>query len=522
VYFFLSTGFHFYSLKGLLMALSYCYSLFLAISLMGYGLVAIPRGLLQDSSVSGKLRRLQRKAPKAYDKYLEASNNLEDVQAEVMLVRQRKTGTAMEFQEWIEELCETAHLPESGARPSGNSRSHPTVPNVITEEYLAGLTRRLKLCIHRRARFLGDWEGLVQSAADAQSIIDSNSSKKLSFTKHFSSPTILEKIPLLNPYTRHIFYSRILPYLQIALAGLLSIASIMIVWTEIVHTTFPRLSVIRYTVVHHPSSAGKIGFAGQVISAAWIAYMCVAAYYSMSAVKVWGSYALVRRMTSASSACFYSSYAARLTVPLAYNFVSFLPEEDVVQKSVFYNFLGKLINLTAISEGFTSFFPMLVLIPVCATLFNLSGRVKATFGFGDVVDDGDEEDDAFTTGGWREGRDLIERELLGVSSGALVSRTRRDGGVSSYGSSSGGSAAGRRSPLPGSSAARLATRSIRYRDEPTEDERRREREGGEEEEEGAFSGFMHRVRNTLDTVEPPKWWKDATSQGRPRWMGGDQ
>jgi len=194
----------------------------------------------------------------------------------------------------------------------------------------------------------------------------------------------------------------------------------------------------------------------------------------------------------------------------------------VVQKSVFYNFLGKLINLTAISEGFTSFFPMLVLIPVCATLFNLSGRVKATFGFGDVVDDGDEEDDAFTTGGWREGRDLIERELLGVSSGALVSRTRRDGGVSSYGSSSGGSAAGRRSPLPGSSAARLATRSIRYRDEPTEDERRREREGGEEEEEGAFSGFMHRVRNTLDTVEPPKWWKDATSQGRPRWMGGDQ
>ena len=92
-------------------------------------------------------------------------------------------------------------------------------------------------------------------------------------------------------------------------------------------------------------------------------------------------------LISISKACFYASYAARLTVPLAYNFLTFLPEEEIVNKTVFYNFLGKLINLTAISEGFNDFFPALVLIPVCATLFNLYGRVKAVFGFGDVVDE---------------------------------------------------------------------------------------------------------------------------------------
>ncbi|KAF8251934.1 hypothetical protein K440DRAFT_51345 [Wilcoxina mikolae CBS 423.85] len=505
IYFFLSSGFRFYSIKGLLVALSYCYALFLAISLMGHGLVAIPRGLFHASSISGTLLKLQRQAPRAYDKLLEATSNLEAVESEVMLVRQRKTGTALEFQEWIEELAEMAQVPESGSRSGGLlGSSRPSVPSVITEEYLAALTQRLKLCIHRRARFLSEWENLVQSAADAQSILDSKSSQRLTFTKHFASPTLLENISILNPYTRHLFYFHLLPYMRIAVASLLSMASIMIVWTEVVHSYFPKAAVIRYTVVHHPSSSsGKIGFAGQCISSLWISYMCFAAYYSLSAVKVWGSYALVRRGTSASSACFYASYAARLTVPLAYNFVSFLPEEDIVNKSVFYTFLGKLINLTAISEGFNDFFPVLVLIPVCASLFNWYRRIKEIFGFGDVVDE-QEEENAFETGGWREGRDLIERELQGTTTGAFSSRASGGGVARSMNYGSASAAGPARSTAPRS----------RYTDEPAEEEH--------EQDEGVLRGFVHRVQNTLDTVEAPRWFKDVTKQqNRPRWMAGN-
>lgn len=506
VYFFLTSGFRLYSIKGLLVALSYCYALFLAISLMGHGLVAIPRGLLQASSVSGTLRKLQRNAPRAYDKLIDASGNLEAVESELILLRQRKTGTALEFQEWIDEISEMAQIP---AAPRGGAilGSRASVPPIITEEYLAALTRRLKLCIHRKARFSSEWESLVQAAADAQSILDSKSSRRLTFTKHFSSPTLLEKISPLNPYTRHLAYFYILPYIHIAAAALLATASTMIIWTELVHTIFPKLAVIRYTVVHHPSSSsGKIGFAGQCISGLWIAYMCFAAYYSLSAVKVWGNYALVHRGTSASSACFYASYAARLTVPLAYNFLTFLPEEEIVVKSVFYNFLGKLVNLTTISEGFNDFFPALVLVPVCATLFNLYGRVKGVFGFADVVDE-DAPEDAFESGGWREGRDLIERELLGATAGVFV-RARGGGPSTSYGSASTSSPP--RGNLPGPATARGA-RASRYRDEPDAEEE-------EAADEGVWGGFVHRVRNTLDTVETPRW---LAAQGRPKWMTGN-
>ncbi|KAA8912739.1 LMBR1-like membrane protein-domain-containing protein [Sphaerosporella brunnea] len=504
IYFILSNGFHFSSLQGLLVAVSYCYALFLAISLMGHGLVSIPRGLFHAASISGTLRKLQRQAPRAYDKLIETTSNLEAVEAEVAQLRQRKTGTALQFQEWIEELAEMARVPSGQGTQTLGARS--SVPQVITEEYLAALTRRLKLCIHRRARFLSEWENLVQSAADAQAILDSASSKRLIFTKHFSSPTMLENIAILNPYTRHIYHFHLLPYLRTAAACLLSAASIMIVWTELVYSAFPKAAVIRYTVVHHPSSStGKIGFAGQCISAAWIAYMCFAAYYSLSAVKVWGSHALVRRGTSFSSACFYSSYAARLTVPLSYNFVSFLPEEGIVGKTVFYNFMGRLINLTAISEGFTDFFPVLVCIPVAASAFGLYGKVRDVCGFGDVVDDDDDEESAFSTGGWREGRDLIEREIQGSTGGVFTGRNMR-AQQPNYGSST-----------PSSAPSSRLERS-RYRDEPT----REEQEDGDGEEESAWGGFVHRVRNTLETVEPPKWWRKpaaaAPPSRPPRWM----
>ena len=398
-----------------------------------------------------------------------------------------------------------ARVPTTNSGTNNNSvlRPRSIVPAIITEEYLAALTRRLKLCIHRRARFLSEWEKLVQSAADAQLILDSKSSQRLTFTTHFASaPSLTSKLSILNPYTRHIVHFYLLPWLRIAVAIFLSAASIMIVWTELMYSIFPRLAVIRYTVVHHPSSSsGMIGFAGQFISAAWIAYMCFSAYYSLSVVKAWGNYALVYRGTSASSACFYSSYAARLTVPLAYNFVSFLPEEDVVKSSVFYGFMGRLINLSAISERFNDFFPVLVLIPVLVTLFNVVGRTKRALGFETEEEESDDEENVFEAAGWREGRDLIERELL--AAGAADVFATRPGG--SYG------AAARR-PVQ-----QQQQRASRYRDEPEEEE-----DGGEGDE-GPWGVFVHRVRNTFETVEAPRWWKDATrrEEGRPRWMAGD-
>lgn len=499
VYVFVTFGIHFYALKALVIALSYCYSLILAIYLMGHGLVAIPRELIKYASVSNKLRRLQRKAPRAHDRLLDATSNLEETEAEMAMLRQRKTGSAREFQEWIEELSDIAQLPEASLVSSRHPvrASRTSVPAVITEQYLASFTRRLKLCIHRRARFSAEWQSIVQAAADCQDILNSSTSKRLTFTQYYGSPTLLSKVSVLNSYTRHLLYFHILPIARQGLAILLAIASAFVVWSELVHIFAPKLSLVSLTIIHHPSStSGQIGFLGQVIAAGWLSYMCLCAYYSLTVVKVWGSYALVPRLTSAASACFYASYAARLTVPLAYNFVTLMPQ-SISTRTVFFDFLGKLIELTPISERFAEWFPVFILLPVVASLFNLYDRVKGCFGFsGFDVEDEDDDKGAFAIGGWREGHDLIERELNGTSS----SRVARP-----------------RSPVlsTGSTGPR---RLPRYRDDPVA-AAVVAANAELDEPDGVFGEFFHRVRNTVDTFEAPRWMRDVEVL-RPKWMRG--
>lgn len=486
------------------MALSYCYALVIAIFLMGHGLVAIPRNLMRNSSIPGKLRRLQIAAPRAYDKLLDARGVLEEVEQEVLAVRQRKHGSAREFQEWIEELGEVAQLPESPL-PSGTNNINRRAggrrggaPPVITEQYLACLTQNLQIAIHKRQRFTAEWQALCQSASDSQSTLDSSRTQRLIFTKHFSTPTLLEKISVLNPYTRYLLHYHVLPQVHRVLSILLSLASACIIWSELIHTVAPKLSLINYTVVHHPnSSSGAVGFPGQCIAAAWIAYMCACAYSSLTTVKVWGNHALVRRMTSGSSACFYASYAARLTVPLAYNFTGLL-NPAVAKDTVFFSFLGKLINLTPLGEGFDGFFPVLILLPVVATGFGVYGWIKTTFGLGNVLTDG--EDDEEGLGGWREGRDIISRELLGgVARGGLIARSAtRDTGREANGLGAGTQRTGRAGP-------------IRLSDSGDEDD---------VPEQGFLGNFMHRVRNTVETLEAPGWVKDFDTSQRPKWFGG--
>jgi hypothetical protein len=68
IYFFITSGASLSTLKGLVMALAYCWGLILAIYLMGHGLVSVPRKLFRNASVSGKLRRIQANAPKVHEK----------------------------------------------------------------------------------------------------------------------------------------------------------------------------------------------------------------------------------------------------------------------------------------------------------------------------------------------------------------------------------------------------------------------------------------------------------------------
>lgn len=538
IYVLYSYGVSLDSLKSTVMALAYSWGLILAIYLMGHGLVAIPRRLLRSANISDRLRRIQAQAPKTYERMEDAEMTLEDLEMQVSELSRRKGGSANLFQDWIEELVDMTNLPESGPATArvvrGSGDASKVLPTVITQKYMADLTRRLVRAKHARSRHVSEWNRLLQDAVKTQAILDSAAPKKLDFGAASPHAGFWDRWDILTPYTRYLFHFHVVPYLRVVVGGVLALASACIVWSEVVKGVLPTLSVIRYSVIHHWQPAktpkrvvdateennGQVGLAGQIIAALWLLYMCAAALISITEVKVWRGRALVRRNTAHESAFWYASQVARLSVPLSYNFMTFLG--GIYKTTVFYDFLGQLINLTPLGEWFDILFPAFILLPVCATLFGLYGKIKRTIGLDvDVVDGDDEEGtNVYGTGSWREGRDLIERELNGSSAairGRRVETAARIAGARSAPILTvPGSARrdeGPLTPLGTSPNTRPpASRSTRRPHASTS------RADSDSEDEGFFGALGHRFRNTMDTMDTPKWFQDIKKS---KWMGGD-
>ena len=506
------------SLKSLVMALAYCWGLMLAIYLMGHGLVAIPRSLFRKANISGSLKRIQGNAAKIHEKMENAIQNLEDLEAQVAELARRQTGSAKLYKDWIDDLAEDLHLPESRPHTLTRRMSTPqvSVPNVVTEQYLANLSRQLTRARHNRARYLDEWDRLLSDAVKTEAVLDSAASKKIDIGDSSPHSSILDRFTILSPYTRYLFQYHLIPYLRIFFGCFLSLGSLCIIWSEFIKSINPSsFSIISLTVVHHLDSAdgGDIGFAGQVIASAWILYMCAAALTSLTEVKVWRGRALVKRNTHGESAMWYAMQVAKLTVPLSFNFLTFI-NQPIAEHTVFFQFLGQLIKFTPLGGWFDTLFPVFILLPVCATLFNLYGKFKRCVGFGGVIDDEDDEDNqtGYGTGSWREGKALIERELHGHSSLGQLADARR----SNVPNNPNNRTAPSISVPPAQRHRFLGQQSSR----PTPDPQ--QRRAVAPEDENFFEAFGHRVRNTVDTMQTPKWLQNV-GEGikKPKWMGGD-
>ena len=334
VYFIFSQGLSFNALSALVMALAYAWGLILAIYLMGHGLVAIPRNVLRNADIGRRLKRLQCGAPTLYEKLIDASDELKEYEHRIYQLSLRKGRTAKDLQEWIQELAEMVSMPEHGVPQPPVSGRRQNIPEVITAGYLADLTRNFMRSRHKKQRYVTEWQNLLASATRTQLILDAKPSGRLIFpdsTAHWISPAL-----------RYRLYAQVSPMVSYASGAFLSVASAAVVWSELTKTLVPHLSPVSRTIL--PTSAKHVGFfPSQVFAAFWILYMTTCALYSITVIPIWGNRALVRRTTYSESAAWYAAQVARLTVPLAYNFLTFLPK-DVLEKTRFYRFLGEQIN----------------------------------------------------------------------------------------------------------------------------------------------------------------------------------
>lgn len=510
IYISIQNGFDFTTIRTLVMALAYVWGLALAIYLMGHGLVAIPRKLLRNANYGQKLRRLYSCAPRVFDQLTDATGGLQDLELQLSKLEKRKNGLSPSLQVWVEELADQGGDLEQGSSLPEGTELRTKIPAVITERYLADVTRRLHRARHQHARYAIVWGRLVQEAADTQAIVDSAASRRLEFTKR-SAISSVQPYSILSPYMRYVLHVHILRISRIVLATLFSIASISIVWTEVIKSFAPGLSIVSLTIVGTSPKIHAIGFFSQVIASLWISYMCAAALAAISDAKVWRNRALVPRNTYGESACWYAGQVARLTVPLSYNFLTFLPR-NVQHKTTFYAFLGRFIDLTPLGKGIDYVFPMFILLPVFASIFNIYGKIRKLLCFG-IIEEDDEPEDADTVS-WREGRELVEREISGPGSLGLglairppvyslpsLPSSRRSTGVDRL-------PAGSRSPFSAQNHRRSASATPLLE--------------SNEGDENALVAFAHRIGNTLTTASPPRFLQDSPLfTRRPRWMGGN-
>jgi len=523
VYFIWQNGLHVASIKGLVMALAYAWGLILAIALMGHGLVALPRRVFRNASVAERLKRLQTQAPRVKERLDDATDKLEGLEATVIQLKRHKGGASALQQEWIDELADTSDFPNWPGAAASTQATNPSIPAVVTDRYLADLSRKLKRARHRKGRFIDEWSQLCQQAQDAQTILDSASSKKLDFGRSRPGETsIFTHMKFMTPTMRFYVHTYLVPGCRMGLAGLLGIASVLIVWSEIVKSFAPRISVIGLTVVRHydPEIGGEVNFGGQLIAAAWLLYMDISALYAISDVKVWGNRALVKRQTYGESATWYSLQVAKLTVPLSFNFITMMPTA-VYRQTTFFQFLGQLIDLTPLGKGFSRFFPIFLLIPFLATLFNLYGKMKNVLGFGVLEDESEDNPSGFGTGGWREGRALIDRELQSRGDDGTLGLSARGASLDLENGARTATAAA--PPRP-----RASTREP-FRDEGTREANRQFNSITNQEEEidesprHFYQDLGERIRNTFDTTERPEWVsKIGNAFKTPAWMQNDQ
>jgi len=102
-------------------------------------------------------------------------------------------------------------------------------------------------------------------------------------------------------------------------------------------------------------------------------------------LRIFNYYALVHNhRTSERSILFYGAYLCRLSFPLCYNFLNMATNED---DTVFSKFMGQMDLVPFLGSNFNDVLPMLILVPVLLTLFDVHVRVQRVFDLNDIFVD---------------------------------------------------------------------------------------------------------------------------------------
>ncbi|ORX88503.1 LMBR1-domain-containing protein [Basidiobolus meristosporus CBS 931.73] len=379
-------------LRAFIMAAANSWGMVLVMLFMGHGLVEIPRNLWKCGNRRRALRIAEVKATELKDNSYDANLELQEVMRAINWVNHEVQRNS-ELRPYVDQIIEKC----PSALQTTDAEMHGYSSREINLKYLNNLHRQVIRAVRQSNRCASQWEFHLKRAFLLQDILENESSSD----KRFHSTVR----PLTNgshdDFKRTLmwwWYIRLQPSLCRILSIVTAILSISLVWSEITFmSTKPVLSIFGLVSRAAENTQGVLEW----ISFFTIAYMCICAYTSLFKLKIFNLYALVpNQNTNEGSLLFFGGYLCRLTYPLCYNYLNITHRRD----TVFSKFMG-IINLTPLlGEQFNNWVPLLILLPVLITLFNIHGRVLGAFSVGSYFED-DEGD--LGSADMEEGRQLI-------------------------------------------------------------------------------------------------------------------
>lgn len=398
--------FNFQGLVGYAVCLSNTWGLFLAILLLGYGLVEIPRKLWQEGNRQFILRSWEWKTAVVYDNSKEIIKDILQTR-ELMKKMGKKIDESSVNRQYFERIRSEFPNIHIHSYIDVNIKDFKRMKSEDPKSVIGALKKKfqrsqeydyndlIKLRVHirrlSRKQWLAQsqWKFAVKKSFELQNLIDLQDSGTLKG---------VARIKVL-------WY----PILMRTLSIICAILSIIIVWCEVTIVVSVNLSPI--SVILEALKDGNGGLRKNVIQLApvfiLLTYFCVCAFYGLFRLRLASYYHMeTRGCTEENSMLFNGAYLMRLVFPLGYNFLGICKTRD----AAFHEIIAKMEVIPFFGTSFNHDIPILIAILCIINLFRGYGKFLRCFSQFRGVDSVVPTPDNFENDTVDKGRMLLRRE----------------------------------------------------------------------------------------------------------------
>lgn len=409
------------NLRLLMISSSNTWGLFLLVVLLGYGLVELPRYLLDRSRYSQYLNRLYFQVASLNAEKCEADEKLDDALEEVhqayTVLGASEHNFFTQYLNQIVEKCpddlknrlntfrRQAASSNTTYRPDESRYSKYDMQSMIR------LHQKVINAVHHHGQTTCRWRHIIEDVIAWEDVAKNQMDHESLETRTFKSSLPKPKSLFLHLYTPTVewYWKCVIRVWVLRVTGaMMAFFSMIVVISEI---AFPisvfGVKISLLALIMDGFQNAQQYFYLELFSILSIGYLAICAFYTVFNMKIFNIYYLAsNKQTDEYSLLFSGMLVCRLTAPLCLNYLCLVYRDSLKKEETsFTTIMGHLDLIPFVKQGLYVFMPLCISAICLAIYFNVGNHFLHKFGFERFI-----EDDEITIDLIQTGRDLVVRE----------------------------------------------------------------------------------------------------------------